>query len=195
MDLSTQASFSLKDALSISVGLASLIGLIYNSIKFSRATKDHRDRQLDHELKAEKRLLDIEQSLSDLSARVDLSNPDMRIVWAYNMRRAMLEAKDAGWGKMESPLTFYPSSLARMEPLRERLLEFHRGPGATLSDVDASLKIEELFGAELVDKVCIPSGIRNGVCLLMALCVARGVDTIDLDLTTMKRGTQLEQVA
>jgi hypothetical protein len=175
--------FTFAEALSMAVGIGSLIGIILMSVKFSRQTSDYHREQQERAIEAEKRLQTMEERIAEISKKVDLSNPDTRIIWLFHLRRAQLEANDAGYGKMESPFTFNPEEIKKMDPLREQLLEFHISEGYGLDPIAAMIKIEDRFGAELVEKVCIPNGMKNGVCLLLALCVSRGTRTVNLEAT------------
>ena len=165
----------------MAVGIGSLLGVFLNSIKFSRQTGQYHKEQRLREAAAEERLKSIERSIIDLSRKVDLSNPDTRILWLFHMRRAELEANEAGYGKMESPFTWDSDQIRKMDPLREKLLEFQRTEGKDLDALAAIIRIEDQFGAEIVEKVCIPNGMKNGECLLLALCVARGTRTVNFE--------------
>jgi hypothetical protein len=176
--------FSFSEAVSMAVGLGSLVGVFLTSITFSRKTEEYHRKQRERESAAEDRLKTMERAILEIGRKVDLSNPDTRILWLFHMRRAELEANDAGYGKMESPFTWDSDQIRKMNPLREKLLEFHRTEGKYLDAVSAIIKIEDRFGAEIVEKVCIPNGMKNGECLLLALCVSRGTRTVNLEAKT-----------
>lgn len=53
------------------------------------------------------------------------------------------------------------------------LQDFYASLGRHLSTTDLAAEIEIRFGNQIVDKVCIPHGLSQGACLVIAIDVAR----------------------
>ncbi len=77
-------------------------------------------------------------------------------------------------------LTLTPAALALLEPLRPKLQEFWRSKGYRLKPGEVMYELEKNFGAEIVQNLCIPQGIKDFECLIIARAVAAGVDRLDV---------------
>jgi hypothetical protein len=110
----------------------------------------------------EDRLVKLEQRLDNL--------------WDFQLRRASVEALQRGIGKMNSPLILSEEAKSWMAELAAELKTFYRRFGRTLSVAQLAEEIERRYGDEIVKKVCIPHGLFQGACLLIAMEVAREVD-------------------
>jgi len=101
-------------------------------------------------------------------------------MWAFQMRRAVSEVVTSGLGTINSPLLFNDLAKKSLEPIKGRLVEFYDTLPKPTSDVMALLKIEEIFGSQLLELVCIPCGLTHGACLLLALTVAKKANVVDI---------------
>lgn len=104
-------------------------------------------------------------------------------MWAFQMRRAFSEVVDTGIGTLNSPLQFKPEVMHMLDPIKDELVAFQMA--STLqgrTDSETLLEIERVFGNRLLTSVCVPAGLSHGACLLLALAVAKGSDTIETDL-------------
>ena len=77
---------------------------------------------------------------------------------------------------MNSPLVITDEAKSWLADLAQELKSFWRRLGRTLSDVQLMEEIEKRWGKEIVEKICIPHGLFQGVCLLIAMQVAKDVD-------------------
>jgi hypothetical protein len=121
-------------------------------------------------------------------AGVKLAKIEIKVdtMWDYLLKRAAAEGVNRGLLTLNSPLKITAAGRAMLETLRPRLREFYEAHGQGLSEQDLARELEAAFGQDLVREVCIPNNINLGVCVLIALGVAKGVETLDtiLDHTT-----------
>jgi len=92
------------------------------------------------------------------------------------------EAKRTATMPKQMTLTLTPEALALLEPLTPALREFWRTEGAYLKPGQVLYEIEKRFGDDIVEKVCVPMGLRDFECLIIARAVAEGVDRLTLTL-------------
>ncbi len=111
--------------------------------------------------------------LAKLEVKVDT-------MWDFQMRRAFSEAVKTGVATMNSPLHFDQEVRENLAPIRDELQQFWK-THHTVPMLDFIIMLETKFGDQLLKEICIPRGLSHGACLLVALAVARGVDTIDLE--------------
>jgi hypothetical protein len=115
----------------------------------------------------------LEKRLAGLEAKVE-------IAWGFIVRQAKLAMLNSGWGKKRSPLSLTEQALAKMQPHLDALLPFYlemvvkisqEHPQATESEIEILLfqGFEHQFGNFLSEKICVPYGITNGVCVLAAI--------------------------
>lgn len=50
----------------------------------------------------------------------------------------------------------------------------------TIPDSELAMEIERKFGERLVRDICLPLGLKDGSCLLVAVAIARGTDTVSV---------------
>lgn len=105
--------------------------------------------------------------------RLNRLESKVETIWEFQLRRATIEAVQHGIGKMNSPLVISQEAKEWMGELAVRLREFYRRLGRTLTNSELALEIERRYGQEIVEKVCIPHGIFQGACLLIAMEVAK----------------------
>jgi hypothetical protein len=121
-------------------------------------------------------------------AAVKITKIEVKVdtMWDYLLKRAAAEGVNRGLLTLNSPLKITPEGRAMLEKLRPKLREFYKQQPCELSERELARKIEAHFGDELVKEVCIPNNINLGVCVLLALGVARNTETLDtiLDKTS-----------
>lgn len=113
--------------------------------------------------KFDSRLLQIEQRIETL--------------WEFQLRRAAVEALQRGIGKMNSPIKINEEAKSWLGDLTLELKAFYRRLGRELTISQLAEEIERKYGDEIVKKICIPHGLSQGACLLIAMEVAREVET------------------
>lgn len=101
-------------------------------------------------------------------------------LWDFQMRRAFSEAVSTGVATMNSPLQIKEQAKNKLDPMKQDLQKFWE-ENQNLKGIEIIMKLEAKFGDQILKELCIPLGLSHGSCLLIALAVARGVDTIDLD--------------
>lgn len=104
-------------------------------------------------------------------------------LWSFMMRRAQAETVFKGYADKMSPLTVKPEALKLMEPLAPKLRAFYNKLKAAKTiptDRELFLMIEERFGEEILDQVCIPNGLMFGACMPIAIAVAKGNNIVCL---------------
>lgn len=94
-------------------------------------------------------------------------------MWDFQMRRAMSEGLREGVLKHNSPIAPTPEALAWLDSLKHELQSFYAKLGKRLSDRDLAIEIERRFGRKILEEVCIPHGLFQGVCLILAKEVAK----------------------
>ena len=116
-------------------------------------------------------------------AAVKLARIELKVdtMWEFQLRRAFSEAVSAGIATSNSPLQFTQDALAKLAPIKEELHDFWRSH-KRMNDADVTLAIERHFGDLLLTQICVPCRLSHAACLLVALAVARGTDTVDLTL-------------
>ncbi len=94
-------------------------------------------------------------------------------MWEFQLRRAEAEVVQKGLGSKNSPLIINDDAKDWLVEMAPQLRKFYVGV-SDQPDSDVLLLLEKEFGAELMEKVCIPRGLGHGACLLIALAVAKG---------------------
>lgn len=115
-------------------------------------------------------------------AGVKLARMEVKVdtMWAFQLRRSMSETVEKGFGTLNSPLIFKPEYFVHLDPIKEELQLNAKNEWAKLDDADTLLAIERSYGDRLLNLTCLPCGLSHGACLLLALCVARGCATLDI---------------
>lgn len=105
-------------------------------------------------------------------------------MWGFQMRRAMSEVVHTGIGTKNSPLVLNDEVLDLMAPMRPKLQAWYQQqighPNHMHNDANLLLGLEQEFGDEITEKVCIPCKVTYGACLIIAFVVAKGGRSIDL---------------
>lgn len=64
-----------------------------------------------------------------------------------------------------------PEAKAWLGDMCIRLKSYYLKQGRTMNHIDLLVAIEKLFGAEIVEKLCIPRHIKHGACLIIARAI------------------------
>ena len=96
-------------------------------------------------------------------------------LWDFQMRRALSESIQKGVATLNSPLTVTPEAKAWMHELAAKLRDFYAKLGHRMTDRELAIEIERRFGDEILHKVCIPNGLYEGACLIIAMEIAKEV--------------------
>lgn len=110
-------------------------------------------------------------------AKIELKVDTM---WSFQMRRAMSEVVEKNLGVMESPLVFNSHVIKELDPMKEALQTAYHRRWVGLTDAEMLLEIERDFGDQLIHRVCIPHNLSHGACLLLALTIAKGINSVDM---------------
>lgn len=148
------------------IAVAILIFLAFCIISVARWMAPRFDRLME-------RWLSFIDRLSTQNARIDRLEDKVTTIWEFQMRRAATEAIQKGIGYMNSPLIIDQEAKAWFDELAEKLQAFYASLDKNISDTDLALEIEKKFGDDIVKVVCIPKGLYQGACLLIAAAVAK----------------------
>lgn len=117
-----------------------------------------------------------------LELKVDTMWDNYKTAWEFQIRRAQSEAVAAGHAQMNSPITFNTETLALLAPIAPQLKAYvGKLKELSLDTYTMGLCVEKMFGQKLVNIICLPKNMKHGECLLAALCVGLGTDTIELE--------------
>lgn len=115
------------------------------------------------------------QKLDDVDVFADrLLQLETRIetLWDFQLRRAAVEAVQRGVATVNSPLKFSAEAKSWLGDMADELRSYYRQFGAGLSRTRLAEEIERRWGRRIVDEVCVPHGLLQGACLLLAMEVA-----------------------
>ena len=100
---------------------------------------------------------------------------DLKIdtIWDFHIRRATSEFSEKRIGTISDIITAFPEFKEKLDPIKDKLVDFWERKGKNLKNAEALLEIERHFGDDLLKLVCIPCGLKAGACLLLALDVAK----------------------
>jgi len=90
-------------------------------------------------------------------------------MWEFQLRRGIAEGVSKGVLKKNSPISLTEMAEEAIEPLKKELLDFFESLGRRLTDIELAIEIERHFGDKIIDTICIPLGINEGTCLVIAL--------------------------
>ncbi len=117
--------------------------------------------------------------LAKIEVKVDTLWENQQTAWEFQLRRGAIESVNRNIGEMNSPLVFDVNMLCHFDKIKNDLIAL-RKLLEPVNDVQLSLNIERKFGPEIIEQVCKPFGLVHASCLLMAVCVARETNTIDV---------------
>jgi hypothetical protein len=114
-------------------------------------------------------------AIAYLSLKVARIDSNLKAVWSFLIRRAAAKVVEKGLGTMNSPVMLHVDVDVDtiMRPIAGRLREFGR-QRRQLNDEALMLEIEKTFGEQIMREICIPNGLSDGECLILAAKVARG---------------------
>ena len=106
-------------------------------------------------------------------------------IWKFQIRRAISEVIEKKLGAVSgfSPLsiTIYEESHTLSSETAQKLQDFWEKEGYMLGGTRALLKIEELFGNDILQDVCLTHELSYGACLLVALAAAQNKKIITFE--------------
>lgn len=108
-------------------------------------------------------------------AGVKIAKLELKVdtIWDFLMRRAMADAVNRGHADMNSPVVVREESKQLLAHLAGELKKWYRESWHKLDDSALLLEIEKRYGENIVNTVCIPHQLSQGVCLLIAAAVAK----------------------
>jgi hypothetical protein len=107
------------------------------------------------------------------------------IIWDALLKRGAAEGINKGLFTLNSPLKITPEARAMLTELRAPLQALYAELGPNISEQELGKEIEKRFAPEIVKKVCVPNGINLMACILIAIGVARGTDTLETILDSI----------
>ncbi len=125
------------------------------------------DRMVERSMQAVDNIGKIEQRLGDAEHRIDA-------LWDFTLRRGTAEALQKGVATMNSPVRVTAAARQWLKGIAADLQTFYGQTGCHLSQPRLAAVISARWGQQLFKEVCLPNGIDEGTCLLIAIAVARG---------------------
>lgn len=104
---------------------------------------------------------------AQLELKVDL-------IWNFLDKRAIAEAVHSGAATMNSPLLIKDETREWFKDFTTEFQEYYQTKGFKLNDQLLSLEIERIWGDRILAEVCIPRGLNQGACLVIARYIAKG---------------------
>lgn len=113
-------------------------------------------------------------------AAVKMTRLEVKVdtMWSMLLKRAVVEGVSLGLMEVHSPIRLVNNSGKILESMSEELQKFYIEKCKGLDEAHSALEIEREFGARLVKDICIPNNISFGVCILIALAIAKNEDTL-----------------
>lgn len=99
-------------------------------------------------------------------------------IWSMFLKRGVVEGVTNSLLSVNSPIRLINNSGKLLESMAGELREFHEKNCKGKSEADTALAIEKEFGSRLVKEICIPNKISFGVCILIAVAIAKNVETL-----------------
>jgi tetrahydromethanopterin S-methyltransferase subunit G len=90
-------------------------------------------------------------------------------MWDFQIRRAQTELIKKGLGEINSTFKVSKEAKLWMAPLVGPIRDFYQRIGRQLSERELYVEIEQRFGDRILKEVCIPHGLDQGACLLIAV--------------------------
>jgi hypothetical protein len=107
-------------------------------------------------------------------------------MWEFQVRRAAVQAVNRGLAVMNSPLRPTEEAVKWFAGLDPKLQEADNTRWKALPEHDMLLAIEREFGEEIMKEVCIPHNLWDASCLIIAACVAQGIEPVSDEMTTRR---------
>lgn len=93
-------------------------------------------------------------------------------VWDFLMRRAEVELVNRGWGTKHSPVKLTVTVFESILPLISNIITFYaklKEDRPNIADRDIFIAIEQRFGEQLVEQICIPMNVQLGACVVAVM--------------------------
>ncbi len=109
----------------------------------------------------------------DVRSRLDKMEVKVDTLWAFQIRRGIVEGVNNDSLKLNSPATLTESGKKMFAHISASLGSWYALRGKNMKDLDAMIDLEMCAGERLVKEVCIPFKISHGACLIGALAAAK----------------------
>jgi hypothetical protein len=109
-------------------------------------------------------------------------------LWDFHIRRSMVEATNKGIGTLNSPFIMNEDAAHEIGGnLKDELLAwYHDLPDKdSINERDLFIRIEGAFGDRLIRDMCIPHGIQEGTCILIAIALIKGESGVGLEFPSV----------
>lgn len=111
--------------------------------------------------------------LAKLAWWMSSTETKLNVVWGFLMNRAIGEAVQKNIATFNSPVIVSEEAKKWMDGMANQLRDFYAKLGRRMSEWELALEIERVYGDRILKEVCIPNGLSQGACLLIAIEVAR----------------------
>lgn len=111
-------------------------------------------------------IVKVASRLSKMELKVDTT-------WDFLMRRAVSEAISSGVATKNSPVIVTDEAKKWMKPLLGPIKDYYKNLGRNLTLSELAMEIERRFGEQILNEICIPHGLSQGACLLIAIQAAQ----------------------
>ncbi len=111
--------------------------------------------------------------IEKFSERLAQAEDRISLLWEFQLRRAKVEVLTQGIAVRNSPIKIKPGIEEWLGDLAVELKNFYRKLGREMTETQLAEEIERRYGKELVEKLCIPHGLFQGACLIIAMDVAK----------------------
>lgn len=99
-------------------------------------------------------------------------------MWGMLLKRAIVEGVSLGVMEVHSPVRLINHSADMLDAMAQELRDCYQKRWSKLGEKELALAIESEFGTRLVKDVCIPNQISFGVCIIIAVAVAKNIDSL-----------------
>lgn len=106
------------------------------------------------------------------------------IMWGMFLKRAVVEGVHKGVLEVNSPIRLINNSGEMLSHMADELRTFYEKNCQKCNEAETALKLEKEFGSRLAKEVCIPNGISFGICIIIAVAVAKNQQTLTEILDT-----------
>lgn len=100
----------------------------------------------------------------------------------FLVHRALSQAVIKGMGSFKSPFKLNTETAKWYDFIAEELKTYYKTIGYKLSDLDLFMAISKNFGPKILKTICINHNLTGGECILGAMAVAKGMETIEFNL-------------
>lgn len=114
--------------------------------------------------------------ITKVAGRLSKMELKVETTWDFLMRRAVSEAVMTGVAVKNSPVVVNDEAKKWMKPILGPIRDFYKSLGRKMTEYELMMEIERRFGEQILDEVCIPHGLSQGACLLIAVQAAMETD-------------------